>query len=67
MICRPWNEEQADVGLTSQLNSGSKRFPVHLMQVPFGFFYVTYAMILYLWRLMMVFNVNNAGFREGNA
>jgi hypothetical protein len=37
------------------------------MQVPFGSFYVIYAMILDLWRLMMVFNVNNAGFREGNA
>jgi hypothetical protein len=37
------------------------------MQVPFGFFYVIYAMILDLWRLMMVFNVNNAGFPEGNA
>jgi hypothetical protein len=24
-------------------------------------------MILDLWRLMMVFNVNNNGFREGNA
>jgi hypothetical protein len=40
---------------------------VHLMQVPFGFFYVIYAMILDLRRLMMVFNVNNSGFYEGNA
>jgi hypothetical protein len=37
------------------------------MQVPFGFFYVIYAMILDLWRLAMVFNVTNAGFREGDA
>jgi hypothetical protein len=37
------------------------------MQVPFGFFYVIYAIILDLRRLMTVFNVNNAGFREGNA
>jgi hypothetical protein len=37
------------------------------MQVPFGFFYVIYAMILDLWRLMMVFNANNSGFYEGNA
>jgi hypothetical protein len=37
------------------------------MQVPFGFFYVIYAMLLDLRRLIMVFNVNNAGFREDNA
>jgi hypothetical protein len=37
------------------------------MQVPYGFFYVIYAMILDLRRLIMVFNVNNNGFREDSA